>query len=379
MPTADLTLFGTGSWGTALAVHLAQNDRRVLLWGRRPDAIAAMQRTRHNPAYLPNVALPDGVRLTTDLADAAAASDLWGLAVPSHALRSVTERLAPHLTERTVPISLAKGIENDSLQTMTQVMRDVFPAHPADRMGVLSGPSHAEEVAEARPTTIVAAASSLDTAAQIQDAFMTPRLRVYTSVDVRGVELGGAAKNVLAIAAGISDGVGYGDNAKAALVTRGLAEMRRLGRALGADLHTFAGLTGIGDLVVTCMSAHSRNRSLGERLGQGWTLDDALDDLQMVAEGVRTTQSLHDLAQQHPIEMPITEAVYAVLFEDASPHDMVDALMTRAPKHEHPLSKARAETEADASATPDASNASPGVSPDARDARPSLSSPTSGS
>jgi glycerol-3-phosphate dehydrogenase (NAD(P)+) len=346
MTDADVALFGSGSWGTALAVHLAQNGRRVALWGRRPDAIATMRRTRRNPSYLPEAELPEAVSLTDDLGAAAAAARLWGLAVPSHALRSVAERLAPHLTAATVAVSLAKGIENDSLQTMTQVMREALPNHPAGHIGVLSGPSHAEEVAASRPTTVVAAAPTLKTAALIQDAFMTPRLRVYTSVDVRGVELGGAAKNVLAIAAGISDGVGYGDNAKAALVTRGLAEMRRLGRVLGADLHTFAGLTGIGDLVVTCMSPHSRNRSLGEHLGQGWTLDDALDDLKMVAEGVRTTRSIHDLAQHHGIEMPITEAVYAVLFENASPHDMVDELMTRAPKHEHPLASPHRSDEA---------------------------------
>ena len=336
----SITLFGTGSWGTALAVHLAEHGRDVTLWGRRADAVNTMRRTRHNPNYLPDAVLPEHVHLTDDLATAAAASDLWALAVPSHALRSVAERLSPFATNRTVAVSLAKGIENDSLETMTAVMHEALPSVPPHRLGVLSGPSHAEEVAEARPTTVVAAAPELAVAEGIQEAFMTPRFRVYTSIDVRGVELGGAAKNVLAIAAGISDGVGYGDNAKAALVTRGLAEMRRLGRALGADPHTFAGLTGIGDLVVTCMSAHSRNRSLGEYLGQGWTLEDALDDLQMVAEGVRTTRSIHDLAQQHAIEMPITEAVYAVLFDGARPHDMVDDLMTRDPKHEHPLASA---------------------------------------
>ena len=336
----SIALFGTGSWGTALAVHLAEHGREVTLWGRRAEAVDTMRRTRHNPKYLPDAVLPDSVQLTNDLGAAATTSDLWALAVPSHALRSVTEHLAPFATDQTVVVSLAKGIENDSLETMTAVMQEALPAVPPHRLGVLSGPSHAEEVAEARPTTVVAAAPERAVAERIQDAFMTPRLRVYTSVDVRGVELGGAAKNVLAIAAGISDGVGYGDNAKAALVTRGLAEMRRLGRALGADPHTFAGLTGIGDLVVTCMSAHSRNRSLGEYLGQGWTLEDALEDLQMVAEGVRTTQSIHDLAQQHAIEMPITEAVYAVLFNEARPHDMVDALMTRDPKHEHPMRSA---------------------------------------
>jgi glycerol-3-phosphate dehydrogenase (NAD(P)+) len=247
----------------------------------------------------------------------------------------VAETLRPHTRPEGIVVSLAKGIENDSLRTMSQVLREVLPTVPEARIGVLSGPSHAEEVAETRPTTVVAAAPEARVAERIQDAFMTEALRVYVNTDVLGVEIGGAAKNVLAIAAGIGDGVGYGDNAKAALITRGLAEIRRLGLAMGARPPTFAGLTGIGDLVVTCMSGHSRNRSLGEQIGRGRTLDEVLSGMDMVAEGVRTTQSIHDLARRHDLEMPITEAVHAVLFQGRDPREMVEQLMTRSAKREN--------------------------------------------
>jgi glycerol-3-phosphate dehydrogenase (NAD(P)+) len=333
--SSSITLFGAGSWGTALAVHLASMGRDVTLWARRPDAVEQMRRTRHNPRYLPDLLIPPSVQITSDLAAAAAAAPLWAVAVPSQNLRSVAEQLRPHTEELETIVSLAKGIENDTLMTMTQVLSEVLGEVPEDRIGVLHGPSHAEEVAEGRPTTVVAAAPTEPVAEQIQEAFMTRGLRVYANTDVIGVEISGAAKNVLAIAAGIGDGVGYGDNAKAALITRGLAEIRRLGLALGAREQTFAGLAGIGDLVVTCMSQHSRNRHLGEQIGQGKTLDEVLEEMDMVAEGVRTTQSIHDLAKQYELELPITEAVYAVLFENERPHEMVEELMTRSAKREN--------------------------------------------
>ena len=332
---SSLTLFGAGSWGTALAVHLASTGRDVTLWARRPDAAARMQRTRRNPSYLPEIDLPEAVHVTADLEAAAGASDLWALAVPSQNLRSVAERLRPFSRPEVSVVSLAKGIENDTLRTMSQVLDEVLASVPAARIGVLYGPSHAEEVAQGRPTTVVAAAPDESVAQDIQRAFMTERFRVYVNTDVIGVEIGGSAKNVLAIAAGIGDGVGYGDNAKAALITRGITEIRRLGRALGGRPETFAGLAGIGDLIVTCMSAHSRNRYLGEQIGQGRSLQEVVDNMDMVAEGVRTTQSIHDLAQQHDIEMPITEAVYAVLFQGRQPQKMVEELMTRSAKREH--------------------------------------------
>jgi len=334
--SAPISIFGAGSWGTALAVHLAQSGRSVTLWARRDEQASEMAETRRNREYLPGIDLPPPVHVTSDLEEAAMASDMWAIAVPSQQVRSFVSRLRPYLRRDVIATSLAKGIENDTLMTMSQVLEDVLvPPLGRERIGVLYGPSHAEEVAEGRPTTVVAAAHAASVAESVQEAFMTDRLRVYANTDVIGVEIGGSAKNVLAIAAGISDGVGYGDNAKAALVTRGIAEIKRLGLALGADAMTFAGLAGIGDLVVTCMSRHSRNRGLGEQIGSGKTLDEALGSMHMVAEGVKTTQSIHDLAQRHHIEMPITEAVYAVLFKGRRPHEMMEKLMTRSAKREN--------------------------------------------
>jgi glycerol-3-phosphate dehydrogenase (NAD(P)+) len=331
---ASITLFGAGSWGTALATHLADQDREVTLWARREEAVAQMRQAHHNPTYLPEVQIPKSVHLTSDLREAAEATSLWAIAVPSQNLRSIAARLRPHVRRGITVVSLAKGIENDTLQTMSRVLDEELPGVSSQKIGVLSGPSHAEEVARSHPTTVVAAAPTEPRAEWIQDAFMTERLRVYVNTDVRGVEIGGSAKNVLAIAAGISDGVGYGENAKAALVTRGLAEIRRLGVAMGASPKTFAGLTGMGDLVVTCTSDHSRNRYLGEQIGRGKSLDAIRADMDMVAEGVGTTQSVRDLAHEHGVEMPITEAVCAILFEGERPQEMVDELMTRSAKRE---------------------------------------------
>jgi glycerol-3-phosphate dehydrogenase (NAD(P)+) len=331
---ASITLFGAGSWGTALAAHLANQDRDVTLWARREDAVAQMRQTHHNPTYLPEVQIPESVNLTSDLETAAEATSLWAIAVPSQNLRRVAARLDAHVRPGLTVVSLAKGVENETLQTMSQVLDEELSGVSAQKIGVLYGPSHAEEVARSHPTTVVAAAPTEPRAEWIQDAFMTERLRVYVNTDVQGVEIGGSAKNVLAIAAGISDGVGYGENAKAALVTRGLAEIRRLGIAMGASPKTFAGLTGIGDVVVTCMSDHSRNRYLGEQIGRGESLDDIQSDMDMVAEGVRTTQSVRNLAHKHEVEMPITEAVHGILFEGERPQEMVDELMTRSAKRE---------------------------------------------
>jgi len=332
---SSLTLFGAGSWGTALAAHLASVGRDVTLWARRPEAADQMRQTRRNPSYLPDVKLPASVRVTSDLETAATSARLWSIAVPSQNLRDVAERLLPWTKDSSIIVSLAKGIENETLMTMSQVLEDVFAAVPEERIGVLHGPSHAEEVAEGQPTTVVAAAPAESIAERIQRVFMTKRLRVYVNTDVLGVEIAGAAKNVLAIAAGISDGVGYGDNAKAALMTRGLAEIRRLGIALGANSKTFAGLAGVGDLIVTCTSPHSRNRSLGEEIGRGASLNDVVDEMDMVAEGVRTTQSLYDLARRHDVEMPITEAVHGILFDGREPREMMTQLMNRSAKREH--------------------------------------------
>ena len=333
-PTKQIAVLGAGSWGTALAVLLAEAGHAVTLWARREEAAERIRRERHNPSYLPDVAIPEDVRVTADLEASVEGADLWLVATPSQSVREVARRVAPLARRDLVVVSVAKGIENGTLLTTTQVLADVLEAVPRGRIGVLYGPSHAEEVAEGKPTTVVAAAPDPDVAAAIQATFMAPSLRVYVNEDVIGVEIAGSAKNVLAIAAGISDGVGYGDNTKAAIVTRGIAEIKRLGLAMGAEAATFSGLAGIGDLVVTCMSRHSRNRALGEAIGRGTSLAEAEGELRMVAEGVRTTASVHALAERHGVEMPITAAVHAVLFEGQRPEEAVDALMGREAKHE---------------------------------------------
>ncbi|WP_228350446.1 NAD(P)H-dependent glycerol-3-phosphate dehydrogenase [Rhodocaloribacter litoris] len=329
-----IAVIGAGSWGTALTISLASAGHQVSLWARRPAAAAFMDQERYNPTYLPQAHLPDSVHITSNLAAAATDQDLWVFATPSQSVREVAARLRPYARPDLIVVSVAKGIENGTLLTTTQVLAEVLENVPRARIGVLYGPSHAEEVVTGCPTAVVAAAPDLAVAEEIQDTFMTPRLRVYANTDVIGVEIAGSVKNVMAIAAGISDGVGYGDNAKAALITRGLAEIQRLGLALGAEAGTFVGLAGIGDLVVTCMSRHSRNRYLGEQIGRGKTLEAVEREMTMVAEGVRTTRSVRDLARRLEIEMPITEAVYAILFEGKKPQEAVNELMTRSAKQE---------------------------------------------
>lgn len=329
-----LAIFGAGSWGTALAISLAESGHHVTLWARRPEAAEAIRRTRHNPSYLPDAVLPENVRVTSDLKEAATNAAFWVIATPSQAVRELAGNLAPYARPEHIVISLAKGIENGSLMTMTQVLDQVLKPVPTSQFAVLHGPSHAEEVVIGLPTTIVAAAYDIEVARLIQDVFMTPRLRVYSNRDVIGVEIGGAVKNVLALAAGISDGVGYGDNAKAAIVTRGIAELQRLGVSLGADPSTFAGLAGLGDLVVTCMSRHSRNRYFGEQIGKGKSVEQVESEMQMVAEGVRSTRSVYELARVQEVDMPITRAVYQILFEGKIPDEAVYELMTRSAKHE---------------------------------------------
>lgn len=293
-----------------------------------------MVRDRHNPTYLPGSEIPENVQITSDLDEAAGERNLWVFAMPSQAVRRVAELVAHLAGEDLIVVSLAKGIENGTLLTTTHVLDEALPDVPLSHIAVLYGPSHAEEVAEGKPTAVVAAAHSADVAREVQHFFITDRLRVYVNPDVTGVEIGGSVKNVLAIATGLAEGLGYGDNTKAAIVTRGLAEIRRLGMAMGAEPATFGGLAGIGDLVVTCMSKLSRNRHLGELIGKGMTLQAAEKSMTMVAEGVRTTKSVHELAQKYGIELPITEAVYGILFEDKNPQQAVDELMSRSAKRE---------------------------------------------
>ena len=327
-------MLGAGSWGTALAIVLARSGHEVVLWARRKDAAGYMRRLRHNPTYLPGAVLPDTVHVTSTIEEAIRGCGTWVFAIPSQAVRDCALRVRDHVREDLVCVSLAKGIENGTLLTTTRVLRDVLEAVPVERLGILSGPGHAEEVVEEKPTAVVAAAYCNDTAREIQATFASPRFRVYRSGDVLGVEIAGSVKNVMAIAAGIGDGMGYGDNTKAAIVTRGLAEIRRLGLAMGAEGETFSGLAGIGDLVVTCTSRHSRNRHVGEQIGKGQSAGEIERAMSMVAEGVRTARSAYELAERYGVEMPITEAVFRILFEGMKPHRAAEALMARVLKPE---------------------------------------------
>lgn len=331
----SVAMIGAGSWGTALAISLVSGGHTVRLWTRREEAAEQMRRLRHNPTYLPDVELPDDVLITSDLGTAVEDSDFWVFATPSQAVRSIAERLVPFSASVSTVVSVAKGIENDTLMTTTQVMSDVLHRVPEQYLGVLYGPSHAEEVAAAVPTAVVTAARSLETAERIQKMFLAPRLRVYVNPDLMGVEIAGSVKNVLAIATGIVKGLGYGDNTMAALITRGLAEIKRLGTAMGAKSETFSGLAGIGDIVVTCTSTLSRNRFVGEQIGQGKRLADVEADMSMVAEGVQTTRSVCQLARRYHVEMPITSSVYSILFDGKPPDLAIEELMKRAAKSEH--------------------------------------------
>lgn len=328
------TILGAGSWGTALAASLGAAGHAVTLWARRPEAAEAIAAARRNADYLPGALLADSVAVTSDLERALSASDLWVFAVPSQTVRALAAATRPHRRRGLTLLSVAKGIEQETLLTTSAVLRDVLPEVEAGRVGVLYGPSHAEEVAESHPTSVVVSMPEVETGERVQALFMTPALRVYLNPDLVGVEVAGSVKNVMALAAGMSDGLNLGDNAKAALVTRGLAEITRLGLAMGADPHTFAGLAGLGDLVVTCFSRHSRNRRFGEQVGSGMSLEEARASSRMVVEGVWTTRSVRALARRHGIEMPITEAVYRILFEGLEPGQAVRDLMTREARRE---------------------------------------------
>jgi glycerol-3-phosphate dehydrogenase (NAD(P)+) len=327
----SIAVIGDGGWGTTLALLLAGKGNRVRLWGAFPDYVEEMRQRRENVRFLPGVPLPVAIELTSELPTAVEGAALLLLAIPSQFMRGVLRRLARSYTRGTPIVSVAKGIENRTLLRPTQIVADVLGRVP---VVALSGPSHAEEVARGLPATVTAASRSAALARRAQQLFMTDRFRVYTTTDVVGVELGGAVKNVVAIAAGICDGLGLGDNAKAALLTRGLAEMTRLGVALGARRDTFAGLAGIGDLITTCTSPYGRNRSVGIQIAQGKSLKDILAGMQMVAEGVRTTLSVRALARRHRVEMPIAAQVYQVLFRGKDPKTAVRDLMVRAARDE---------------------------------------------
>ncbi len=331
----SISVLGAGSWGTSLAILLANKGLSVILWDRNPDSVKVMTETRRNKKYLGiDVVLPANLTITSDFKNAVQQSEILVLGIPSHTIREIVGKIKPFLTEKTILVNIAKGIENQTLLTMSGVIKDVIPEIKDNQISALYGPSHAEEVCRNLPTTLVAASKDLATAKQIQEVFAAPMLRVYSNQDLLGVEIGGSIKNVMAIATGILDGIGFGDNAKAALLTRGINEITRMGVALGAKKETFAGLTGIGDLIVTCLSKHSRNRFVGEEIGKGKTLEQILSEMVMVAEGVKTTRSTRDLSQKLGIEMPITDAVYSVLFENKMPKQAVSELMGRTMKEE---------------------------------------------
>ncbi len=325
-------VLGDGAWGTAIALLLAQNSaHRVRLWSARPDNGQLLRERRENVRLLPGVAIPPSVELTTDIRVAVADADLLVAAIPTVYLRATLQGIASQVKSPPPVLSLTKGVENTTFLRPSEILVQVLGA---DRVAVLSGPSHAEETSRGMPTSVVVASPDLDLARWIQAHFSTDRFRVYTSLDTVGVELAGALKNIIGIAAGISEGLGFGDNARAALLTRGLVEMTRFGVALGAEHQTFAGLAGMGDLITTCVSRHGRNRQVGERLARGEKLPEIEQSMAMVAEGVYTTRSVHDRALQMGIEMPITSEVYRVLYEVKDPRTAVNDLMLRRPKRE---------------------------------------------
>ncbi len=327
----NVTVIGTGGWGTALAVLLHGNGNKVTLWGRLKEEVDPILAAGENKAFLPGVKIPHEIVITLDAKSALRGAELIVLAVPSHGMRPICKQLYEFIPQGSTLVHVAKGIENETGARMSEVIAEVLGT---DRVVVLSGPSHAEEVGRGIPTAVVVA-SKYDELAQIaQRAFMNERFRIYTHHDVVGVELGGALKNVIAIAAGTCEGIGFGDNTKAALCTRGLAEMARLGVALGARRETFFGLSGVGDLIVTAFSKHSRNRGFGERLGKGETPDQIAASTPMVAEGVRTAKSAWQLAQRHKVDVPITREVYAIIYEGKPPKQAVRDLMTREAKPE---------------------------------------------
>lgn len=327
-------VLGAGSWGTALAILLHNNGHQVYLWGRPEDGVSKIITEGENKRFLPGVSVPGGMKPTTDLNDAIRDAQLVVMAVPSQAVRQMAEGIKNILAPDSYLVNVAKGLEISTAQRMSQVTEDVLGKDIRERYAVLSGPSHAEEVARNLPTAVTVAASRRNTAFYVQDAFMGPDFRVYTNPDVAGVELGGALKNIIALGTGIARGLGYGDNTTAALLTRGLTEIVRMGEALGGNPLTFAGLSGIGDLVVTCGSRFSRNFRAGFLIGQGKSLEEAMDEIGMVVEGAHTTRVVNKLAAEMKIDMPITSACYNVLYRKKPPREEVGVLMRRQKKNE---------------------------------------------
>lgn len=329
-----IAVIGSGSWGLTLAMHLLKNGHDVEVWFYLEKDFKQAQESRVLPDYLPGITLPTGLKFTMDMDACVRHKQIILVAIPSHTVGAALSKISHTIDAGSIIVNVAKGIENDTLRTMSQVIAHTLPDHPIGNISSLYGPTHAEEVVQEMPSTIVAACPDEASGKIVQKAFMSDTLRVYTNVDILGVEYGGSLKNVIAIAAGILAGMGYGDNTLAALLTRGLFEMTRLGVYLGAKEETFAGLSGMGDLIVTCLSTHSRNRHVGYELGKGRKLKDILEEMKMVAEGINTARSVHQLIAKTGVEMPISEQIFQVLFEEKNPSIAVEELMGRAPRRE---------------------------------------------
>jgi len=329
---ANIGVLGAGSWGTALSVLLHDARNQLTTWSIDPAEVEMLSKEREHKTKLPGVQISEEIQITGEIQEAILEKDFLVLAVPSPFTRATAKKMSPYVAEGQMIVDVAKGIEETTLMTLSEQIKEEIPQ--AD-VAVLSGPSHAEEVGRKLPTTCVIGATTRKTAEYLQSVFMSKVFRVYTSPDILGIELGGSLKNVIALAAGIADGLGYGDNTKAALITRGIAEIARLGVKMGGKLETFTGLTGIGDLIVTCASVHSRNRRAGYLMGQGKTMQEAMDEVQMVVEGVYSAKAARKLAEKYEVSMPIVEQINEVLFENKSAAQAVDELMLRESKSEH--------------------------------------------
>ncbi|MDO4519883.1 MAG: NAD(P)H-dependent glycerol-3-phosphate dehydrogenase [Eubacteriales bacterium] len=331
---AKISVLGAGSWGTALAILLHTNGHEVTIWSALEAEVAMLNERREHESKLPGVKIPEDIKITTDLEGCLVDPDVAVLAVPSPFTRSTAHQMAPYVNDGQIIVNVAKGIEEKTLMTLSDIIEQEVPNA---NVCVLSGPSHAEEVGRGLPTTCVVSSAKRETAEYLQGIFMSPVFRVYTTPDMLGVELGGSLKNVIALAAGTADGLGYGDNTKAALITRGMAEITRLGVKMGAKAETFYGLSGIGDLIVTCASVHSRNRKAGYLMGQGYTMEAAMAEVKMIVEGVYSAKAAKSLSEKYDVEMPIIEVVNQVLFEGKPAADAVKELMLRDKKVETPL------------------------------------------
>lgn len=329
-----IAVIGAGSWGTALSIVLADNGHEVRLWSHNEKQVEEINQHHTNKKYLPGITLPESIVGYASLSEALSGLEIIVIAVPTKAVREVIGKIrAIQKTPLTI-VHVSKGIEPNTLMRISEIIKEEMPQELLKDIIVLSGPSHAEEVCLRHPTTVAVSSENMVAAEQIQDVFINQNFRVYTNPDVIGVEIGGALKNIIALAAGITDGLGYGDNAKAALITRGLAEIARLGTKMGANPLTFSGLTGIGDLIVTCTSVHSRNWRAGNLLGKGHSLDEVLANMGMVVEGVRTTKAAYQLAEKYQVSMPITKALYNILFNGANPKEAGEVLMSRGKTNE---------------------------------------------